>query len=81
MGVVFLEDDDAVNIQSTSVKINRTSAIGVDTDLAVDTHTGVSKRYTNTASASRPRPARRRSLRRHLARRRRAARARRRPRR
>ena len=23
MGVVFLEDDDAVNIQSTSVEINR----------------------------------------------------------
>ena len=77
MGVVFLEDDDAVNIQSTSVE-NQSTSIGVDTDLAVDTHTGASTRYINTASASRPRPAQRGALRRRTARRRSAARARRR---
>ena len=50
----------------------------MDTDLAVDTHTGASTRYINTASASRPRPARRAAPNQPIARRRHAARARRR---
>ena len=50
----------------------------MDTDLAVDTHTGASTRYINTASASRPRPARRAAPNQTVARRRHAARARRR---
>ena len=87
LGVVFLEDDDAVNIQSCSVslldsrrwRLRRLDA--VDAAARESKHAGASRKYTNTASASRPRPARRRSLRRRVARRRLAARARPRPRR